>query len=130
MTQQDERGQQMFRDEAMRAAMHRFFDDFSNMFSEHGAPLSLLGSMFLRPFLECQRAMLQCYQKSLEERVSSESTEERMKQLTKVFMSSYLELIKCQRENREQFMRMQSDLIKNYLGVLDDLVHRIAAQKA
>jgi hypothetical protein len=119
----------MFDNEDMRDAMYSFFNRMAGEFDDASSPGSRLYPIFLQYFLESQRSFLKWYQEYVDDQSLQDSAEDRIKKMTKAFMSSYMEFMKSQRENRDHFIRMQSEFMKNYLSFFDDMLNSMNERK-
>jgi len=77
-----------------------------------------------RPFIEAQRSLLVWYRDQLERRAGADSFDDRLRAAMNAFMASWLDAVHLWREQRDQTLRLQSELINRYLDVLDQILDR------
>ncbi len=76
-----------------------------------------------RAFLEAQRTYFTWYREQLD-RWSAEQSGEPLREALNALLASWLEALSAFREQREQALRAQSELVSRYLDVLDDLLEK------
>jgi hypothetical protein len=81
-------------DWGVRGVSQRLLDDLGARFSEIEAPLTALSSMVLVQLLESQKTLLTWCRGTLDDELASHAREERLRELTKTFMASSMELLK------------------------------------
>lgn len=119
----------MFDNEDMYDTMYNLFNRMAGEFDDANSPGSRLHLVFLKQFLDSQRLFLKWYQEYMDDQSEQDSVEDRMKKMTKAFMSSYMEFMKSQREGRDSFVHMQSEFMKNSLSLFDDMVSHLNQRK-
>lgn len=77
-----------------------------------------------RPFIEAQRSFLVWYRDQLERHAGADGFDDRLREAMSAFMTSWLDAIQLLRGQREQALRLQSELVTRYLNVLDQLLDR------
>lgn len=97
-------------------------DSAPRLLSPFAFTLPLLGSLFVLPLLDWQRALLKAYQKALADPAWLERWEEDAKSRAGLLMEAYLESSKSRQEFGEQWVAWQSDLVRGYLETLDGVL--------
>jgi hypothetical protein len=87
-------------------------------------PPEAWSSAAYQPFIEAQRDALQWYRDQLQRYAADDGPGDRLREALNALMASWLEAAQSFREQREQALRVQSDLIARYLEVLDKLLDR------
>jgi hypothetical protein len=77
-----------------------------------------------RPFIEAQRSLLMWYRDQLERYTGDNGFDDRLREALNALMTSWLDAAQSFREQREQALRLQSELVTRYLDVLDQLLDR------
>src|SRR5215467_4935661 len=85
-------------------------------------PESQASTAWYRPFLEAQRSYLRWYREQLEQFASDENGDDRRREALNALIASWLETVRSLREQQQQALRAQVDLVKHYLNVLDRLL--------
>lgn len=114
--------------EDMQETMRKIIHDIIENFGGPDTSMTHLNLLILSHMMESQSIFLKLYQESLDTESfqdNEDSYEERMKHMTKVFMSSYLEFIKLYRRNRKKVINIHSDIVKEYLEFIDDTLDHI-----
>src|SRR5262245_38715321 len=86
-----------------------------------------LPAEFYRPFLEAQRSFLLWYQNQLQHH--DNGFDDRLRESLNALMASWLDAVKTFREQQEQGLRAQSELVTRYLDILDQLLSRTDERK-
>lgn len=85
-------------------------------------PESQTFAAWYRPFLEAQRSYLRWYLGQLEQFASDEHGDDRWREVLNALIASWLETVRSLREQRQQAVRAQVDLVTRHLDVLDRLL--------
>lgn len=96
-----------------------FYPPFGAGFPPLGTPTDMA---WYRPFLEAQRSYLLWYREQLERCSGDQSIDEQLREAMTALMASWLETMRAFREQREQALRAQSEMVSRYLDVLDQLL--------
>jgi len=75
-----------------------------------------------RPFLEAQRSYLLWYRDQLQKLGGDDEGDGRWREALNAFIASWLETVRSLREQQEQAVRAQVELVTRYLDVLDRLL--------
>ena len=107
--------------------MRRFIDSLIEDFGGSDEPLTRMSMLFLTHAMESQRIFFNLYKEYLDTTFKEDDDlyEENMKKFAKSAMMAYLEFIKLQRNNREKFKKVQSDIVKDYIKVLQETLKSI-----
>jgi len=119
----------MFYHKDMQDTMTRLLNEMAQNFSAWHMPLSHLYALPLKQFLELQMIFLKAYQKNLHDRELDSSLEDSMNGMMRNLMASHIELMRLERQNREQFLKMQSEFISNYLELLGNTLKTLHEQQ-
>jgi hypothetical protein len=123
------RGDPMFSHKGMQDTMTRFLDEIAQNFSEFNIPLSHWYMFSLKHFLEFQLIFLKCYQKNIHDQEFDNSLEDNIKGMMRNLMASHIEFMRLERQSREKFLKMQSEIIDNYLEVLGNTLKTMHEQQ-
>jgi hypothetical protein len=119
----------MFSHKGMQDTMTRFLNEITQNFSEFNIPLSHWYILSLKQFLEFQMIFLKYYQKNLHDQAFDNSLEENVKSMVRNLMASHIEFMRLERQSREKFLKMQSEIIDNYLEVLGNTLKTMHEQQ-
>ena len=114
--------------EDMQDTMRKIIDDIIEKFGGPDTSMTHLNLLFLSHMMESQSIFLKLYQEHLKTKPfqdHDDDHEEQIKGMTKAFMSSYLEFMKLYRKNRKKFIDIQSDIVKEHLECIDDMLDHI-----
>jgi hypothetical protein len=75
-----------------------------------------------RPFLEAQRSYLLWYRDQLQKLAGDDERDDRWREALNAFMAWWLEAVRSLREQHEQALRAQVEIVTRYLDVLDRLL--------
>jgi hypothetical protein len=119
----------MFYYQGMQDTMPKFFDEIARNFSEFHLPLSHAYTLCLKQFLEFQMLFLKCYQQNLHAQAHDTTLEDNINGMVRNLMASHIEFLRLERQNREEFLKMQSEIINNYLKVLGNTLKTMQQQQ-
>jgi hypothetical protein len=119
----------MFSHKGMQDTMTRFLDEMAHNFSEFNIPLSHWYILSFKQLLEFQMIFFKCYQKNLHDQELDNSLEESVKSMMRNLMASHIEFMRLERQSREKFLKMQSEIIDNYLEVLGNTLKTMHEQQ-
>lgn len=105
-------------------------DDASRLGSPLPFTLPFFSALFVLPFLDWQRAMLQAYQDALKDPKWRERWEEEAKDRGKVVLEAYLNFSKSQEELGKQWLAWQSDLVRGCLETLDGVLRSLDPKRS
>ena len=118
----------MFSDRDIHDSMKKFLDEMAQVFTKNDNPMLNLYSLPFKAFLELQRSTLKSYQR-MEEILLHRDSAETINSFLREYMNLGLELIRFQRENSENLMKIQSDMIQMYLNRIEDTLKSFDEKK-
>jgi hypothetical protein len=114
----------MFHSEDMWDSMKRFHDDMTQQFQDHHNPILHFYSASFKSFLEFQKCILKIYQKSLNDTLHPSAHEE-INNMYKSFMKSYMQYMHTERENRERFLQIHTEMIQYYIDNIENILNNL-----
>src|SRR5262245_20582195 len=108
--------------EEMQDKMHKLVDGLIETFGGPDTPMTHWNILLLKYSIESQRVFAEIYQDYLNNplKYNEENYEENINNMMKYFMKASLEMTKLWRNNRENFLKVQSEIVKDYLGVIQE----------
>jgi hypothetical protein len=113
----------------MQDTMPKFFDEIARNFSEFNLPFSQAYALCLRQFLELQMLYLKWYQNNVQVHAHDSTLEDSINGMVRNLMASHIEFLRLERQNREKFLKMQSEMINNYLEALGSMLKTTREQQ-
>lgn len=102
--------------------MKKFFDDTVSSVKENGTPL-------VKQWIESHKAILSCYRDNLDELLEQDPSSQAEVRMTTMFFEMYIKMMQLQRESRKRVLTMQSQMVNNYLKLMDELLKRIDGEQ-
>ena len=118
----------MFSDSDSYDSTRKFFESMAHILSVNDGITSDFYSLYFKGLLEFQRNVLKSYQKIVEEGLNQGRSNETTNVL-KELMTLYVDFVRLQRENRENFMKAHASLIQNQLDFVEDTLKKLHEKK-
>lgn len=108
--------------EDLKEKMHRFIDALIENSGGPDTPMTRMSMLFFEHFMGSQEILLRLYKEYADARIDKgdDVYEEDMKEMARKFLQAYLEFLELQRKNREKFKKAQSEIVKDYLDMVQD----------
>ena len=119
----------MFHDQEIPESMKKFFDEMRENFGMDDSAYAELQSSYLKKILEMQILMIQGYQKILDDQLSKTPGSDILSQMTKNFMSFYIDSIRFMREYRKKTLELQHEVLQKNLNIFQEMLQRIDTDK-
>jgi len=100
----------------------KFFGDTLNSLKENGAPL-------LKQFIESHKAILSCYRENLDDLLEQDPSSQAEIRMTTMFFEMYVKMMQLQRESRKRVLTIQSQMMNNYLNLLDEMLKKFDTEQ-
>jgi hypothetical protein len=101
--------------------MKKFFDDTVNSLKENSTPL-------LKQLIDSHKAILSCYRDNLDELLQQDPSSQAEVRMTTMFFEMYVKMMQLQRESRKRVLTMQSQMMNNYLNLIDEVLKKFDAE--
>ncbi len=102
--------------------MKKFFDDTVNSLKENSTPL-------LKQLIDSHKAILSCYRDNLDELLQQDPSSQAEVRMTTMFFEMYVKMMQLQRESRKRVLTMQSQMMNNYLSLLDEMLKKFDTEQ-
>ncbi len=119
----------MFNDQEIPESMKKFFDEMRENFGIDDSSYAESQSLHLKKSIEIQILVMQQYQKILDDQLSKDPGSDILSQMTKNFMSTYIDFMRFWREYRKKTLELQYEIIQKNLSIYQEMLQRINTDK-
>ncbi len=102
--------------------MKKFLDDTVNSLKENSTPL-------LKQLIDSHKAILSCYRDNLDELLQQDPSSQAEVRMTTMFFEMYVKMMQLQRESRKRVLTIQSQMMNNYLSLLDEMLKKFDTEQ-
>ena len=102
--------------------MKKFLDDTVNSLKENSTPL-------LKQLIDSHKAILACYRENLDELLEQDPSTQAEIRMTTMFFEMYVKMMQLQRESRKRVLTIQSQMMNNYLSLLDEMLKKFDTEQ-
>jgi hypothetical protein len=102
--------------------MKKFLDDTVNSLKENGTPL-------LKQLIDSHKAILSCYRENLDDLLEQDPSTQAEIRMTTMFFEMYVKMMQLQRESRKRVLTIQSQMMNNYLSLLDEMLKKFDTEQ-